>query len=162
MKKIIKKILPVVIVLAWMGVIFYFSHQNGTSSSKMSNGITRWVVNTFVPNYSNLTKAEQSSILKDTSYVIRKLAHYSEYAILGLFLFTAVYMFTDNEKIIIPVVSILGILYAISDEFHQSFVGGRAPAVKDVLIDSIGVLTIVFLIGIYLNFKRIRKLKVEV
>ena len=84
----------------------------------MSNGITRWVVNTFVPNYSDLTKAEQSSILKNTSYIIRKLAHYSEYVILGLFLFTAVYVFTDNEKIIIPVVRILGILYAISEIHH--------------------------------------------
>ncbi|MDE5856078.1 MAG: VanZ family protein, partial [Anaeroplasmataceae bacterium] len=84
------------------------------------------------------------------------------YAVLGLFLFSAVYVFTDNEKIILPVVSILGILYAISDEFHQSFIGGRAPAVKDVVIDSIGLLTALFLICIFLNIKRIRKKKVEV
>lgn len=162
MKKIIIKGLPIVIVLAWMGVIFYFSHQNGVSSSKMSNTVTRWVVNTFVSNYSNLSKEEQTSILKNTSYVIRKLAHYSEYAVLGLFLFVAVFAFTSNEKIIFPVVTILGILYAISDEFHQSFIGGRAPAIKDVLIDSIGVLTIMLLIGSIWNLKRIRKKKVEV
>ncbi|MDE6408302.1 MAG: VanZ family protein [Anaeroplasmataceae bacterium] len=135
MRKIIVKGLPIVIVLAWMGVIFYFSHQNGTSSSGMSNKVTRWVVNTFVSNYSNLPKEEQTSIWKNTSYVIRKLAHYSEYLVLGLFLFVAVYTFTKDEKIIFPVVSVLGILYAISDEFHQFFIGGRAPAIKDVLID---------------------------
>ncbi|MDE6047379.1 MAG: VanZ family protein, partial [Anaeroplasmataceae bacterium] len=45
---------------------------------------------------------------------------------------------------------------------HQYFIGGRAPAVKDVLIDSIGVLTILLLIGSILNLKRIRKKKVEV
>ncbi|MDE6241886.1 MAG: VanZ family protein [Anaeroplasmataceae bacterium] len=162
MKKIIVKGLPIVIVLAWMGVIFYFSHQNGVSSSRMSNKVTSWVVNTFVSNYSNLPKDEQTNILKNTSYVIRKLAHYSEYVVLGLFLFVAVYTFTSNEKIIFPVVSVLGILYAISDEFHQYFIGGRAPAVKDVLIDSIGVLTILLLIGSILNLKRIRKKKVEV
>ncbi|MDE7384269.1 MAG: VanZ family protein [Anaeroplasmataceae bacterium] len=162
MKKIIVKGLPIVIVLAWMGVIFYFSHQNGVSSSRMSNKVTKWVVNTFVSNYSNLPKDEQANILKNTSYVIRKLAHYSEYVVLGLFLFVAVNAFTSNQKIIFPVVSILGILYAVSDELHQYFIGGRAPAVKDVLIDSIGVLTILLLIGSILNLKRIRKKKVEV
>ncbi|MDE5547269.1 MAG: VanZ family protein [Anaeroplasmataceae bacterium] len=143
-------------------MIFYFSHQNGVSSSRMSNKVTKWVVNTFVSNYSNLPKDEQANILKNTSYVIRKLAHYSEYVVLGLFLFVAVYAFTSNQKIIFPVVSILGILYAVSDELHQYFIGGRAPAVKDVLIDSIGVLTILLLIGSILNLKRIRKKKVEV
>lgn len=157
MKKNIVKVLLIIIALAWMGVIFYFSHQNGTSSSKMSNNVTRWVVNVFVPNYNTLTKTEQTNILKNASYVIRKLGHYSEYAILGLFLFAAVYVFTDNEKIIFAVVSILGILYAISDEFHQSFIGGRAPAAKDVCIDAIGLLTALFLIGIFLNIKKIRK-----
>lgn len=161
MKKNIEKVVLILIALAWMGVIFYFSHQNGTSSSKMSNTITRWVVNTFVPNYSNLTAGEQANILKNASYVIRKMGHYLEYAILGVFLFAAVYVFTDNEKIIYLVVSILGILYAISDEFHQSFIGGRAPAVKDVLIDSIGLLTTLFFIGIFLNIKKNRKKKVE-
>ncbi|MDE6656802.1 MAG: VanZ family protein [Anaeroplasmataceae bacterium] len=160
MRKYIKRSVFIIIALIWMGVIFYFSHQNGVSSSKMSSGITRWVVNTFVPNFSNMTKAEQSVILKDTGFVIRKLAHYAEYGVLGFFLFSAVYVFTDNEKIIFPIVSILGVLYAVSDEFHQSFIGGRAPTVKDVLIDSIGLLTVLLLIGIFLNIKRLRKKKV--
>ncbi|MDE7161186.1 MAG: VanZ family protein [Anaeroplasmataceae bacterium] len=162
MKKKILRVVPILIVLAWMGVIFYFSHQNGNSSSRMSNTVTRWIVNTFVPNYSSLTNSEQADILKNTSFVIRKLAHYSEYAILGFFLFSAVYVFTDNEKILIPVVSLLGILYAISDEFHQSFIGGRSPAPRDVVIDSIGVLTAVLILGIFLNIKRMRKKKVEI
>lgn len=162
MKKIIKRCIFIFIAILWMGVIFYFSHQNGTTSSRTSNVVTRWVVNTFIPNYSNMSKTEQASVLKNTSYVIRKIGHYSEYAVLGLFLFSAVYVFTDNEKIILSVGSILGILYAISDEFHQSFIGGRAPAAKDVLIDSIGLLTALLLICIFLNIKRIRRKKVEV
>ena len=32
------------------------------------------------------------------------------------------------------------VLYAATDEFHQSFVGGRGPSVRDVGIDSLGVL----------------------
>lgn len=162
MKNRILKIIPIIIVLAWMGVIFYFSHQNGNSSSKMSNGVTRWVVNTFIPNFSSLTKTEQTEVLKNTSFIIRKLAHYGEYAILGFFLFSAVYVFTDKEKILFPVASLLGILYAISDEFHQSFISGRAPSAKDVVIDSVGVLTAIFILGIFLSIKKIRKKKRKV
>lgn len=160
MKKNFKRGIFIIIAILWMGVIFYFSHQNGNTSSNMSGSVTRWVVNLFVPNFSNLTKTEQVSILKDTGYVIRKLGHYSEYAVLGFFLFAAVYVFTPNEKIIFPIVSICGILYAISDEFHQYFISGRAPAAKDVLIDSIGVLTMLFFLGVLLNIKRFRKKKV--
>ncbi|MDE7263801.1 MAG: VanZ family protein [Anaeroplasmataceae bacterium] len=161
MKKNFKRGIFIIIAVIWMGVIFYFSHQNGTASSNMSGSVTRWVVNLFVPNFSDLTKSEQASILKDAGYVIRKLGHYSEYAVLGFFLFTAVYAFTSNEKIIFPIVSIFGILYAISDEFHQYFISGRAPAVKDVLIDSIGLLTMIFFIGFLLNLKKGRRKKVE-
>lgn len=162
MKKIFKRCIFIFIAILWMGVIFYFSHQNGSSSSRTSNVVTKWFVNIFVPNYSSMSKTEQASVFKNASYIIRKIGHYSEYAVLGLFLFSAVYVFTDNEKIIITLVSILGILYAISDEFHQSFIGGRAPTAKDVLIDSIGLLTALFVICIFLNLKRIRKKKVEV
>lgn len=162
MKKYWKKIIFILIALSWMGVIFYFSHQNGSTSSSMSNRVTQTVVRVFMPNFSNLTPQEQTSILKDTSFVIRKLAHYSEYAVLGLFLFAAVYVFSQNQKVVFLVSGTLGILYAISDEFHQSFVSGRAPMIKDVLIDSIGLLTVLFLLGIIWNIKKIKKKRIEV
>ncbi|MBD5390447.1 VanZ family protein [bacterium] len=162
MKKYWKNVILIIIAIAWMGVIFYFSHQNGNTSSSMSNRVTQTVVRIFIPNFSDLTKQEQTNILKDTSFIIRKLAHYSEYAILGLFLFSAVYVFTKNQKIVFLISGSLGVLYAISDEFHQSFISGRAPMVKDVLIDSIGLLTALFLLGIIWNIKIMEKKRIEV
>ena len=51
-----------------------------------------------------------------------------------------------------------GVLYAISDEVHQSFVPGRGPSVQDVLIDSLGVifgiLVVIGVIKIYKNLKK--------
>ena len=43
-----------------------------------------------------------------------------------------------KRKILICI--LFGILYASSDEFHQSFVGGRSPEVRDVCIDTCGIL----------------------
>jgi VanZ family protein len=63
--------------------------------------------------------------------VLRKLAHATEYAVLGALLLRA----TGSE----PAAFVLGIAYAVSDEVHQSFVSGREGAVLDVGIDAVGV-----------------------
>ena len=63
--------------------------------------------------------------------VLRKLAHIVEYAVLGFLLARAV-----PE---LPALG-LGVLYAASDELHQSFVDGRRGAPEDVAVDAVGVL----------------------
>jgi VanZ family protein len=63
--------------------------------------------------------------------VLRKLAHLTEYAILGALLWRALGR---------PWLAILiGGIYATSDEFHQHFVRGRHAAWYDVVIDTVGV-----------------------
>jgi VanZ family protein len=73
-----------------------------------------------------------SSGLGGWDLLLRKIAHITEYAILALLLARAL----QRE---VPAFA-LGILYAASDEFHQSFVQGRHGAPLDVAIDSIGLL----------------------
>jgi VanZ family protein len=63
--------------------------------------------------------------------VLRKLAHAGEYAVLGALLLRA----CRSPRLAVG----LGVLYAVSDEIHQSFVTGRHAAVTDVLIDTVGV-----------------------
>jgi VanZ family protein len=62
--------------------------------------------------------------------VVRKLAHAAEYAILGALLVRA----TGRVRLAF----VLAVVYAASDEFHQSFVEGRVAAVHDVAIDAAG------------------------
>ena len=63
--------------------------------------------------------------------VLRKLAHLTEYAVLGALLVRALAR---------PELAILiGGLYAVSDEMHQHFVRGRHAAWYDVVIDTVGV-----------------------
>lgn len=63
--------------------------------------------------------------------VLRKLAHVAEFAVLGALLARA----TARPGLAI----VLGILYAASDELHQSLVPGRMGAPLDVAIDAVGV-----------------------
>ena len=68
--------------------------------------------------------------------VLRKLAHMTEYAVLGFLLARAL----GRE---VPAL-IVGVAYAVTDEIHQHFVAGRHGAAYDVAIDAAGVL-----IGVY-------------
>jgi VanZ family protein len=63
--------------------------------------------------------------------VLRKLAHIAEYAALGALLYRAV----RRE----PLAALIGSAYAVTDEIHQSFVGGRHGSPLDWLVDTAGV-----------------------
>ncbi len=76
-------LIPVVLM---MTVIFIFSAQNGETSGVLSGGITHWVLRTVMPDWGYLPMAEQEKVLDILGLVIRKLAHFSEYALLGFFL----------------------------------------------------------------------------
>jgi VanZ family protein len=64
--------------------------------------------------------------------VLRKLAHVSEYTVLGFLLLRAL----GREE----TAALAGVAYAATDELHQHFVPGRHGAVYDVAIDAVGVL----------------------
>jgi VanZ family protein len=71
--------------------------------------------------------------------ILRKGAHVTEYAILGLLLLRAV----GRE---VPAF-VIGVAYAITDEVHQRFVQGRHASPIDVAIDSAGILLGILLLA---------------
>lgn len=127
-------------MLLWMFLIFLMSSFDATESANQSNFIVNIITNIF--------KIENIEVL---SFIIRKLAHFTEYLILG---FLTINMLDKNDISKKYLLSILiCIIYATSDEIHQIFVPGRTCQIKDILIDSIGSIT-----GIYL-YKLISKRK---
>jgi VanZ family protein len=69
--------------------------------------------------------------------VLRKAAHIAEYAILAGLLVRAVSL--SGVRRPTAAAATLAIAYAVSDEWHQTFVEGRSGAPRDVAIDAIGV-----------------------
>lgn len=119
-------------MLLWMFLIFLMSSFDATESANQSNFIVNIITNIF--------KIENIELL---SFIIRKLAHFTEYLILG---FLTINMLNKNDISKKYLLSILiCIIYATSDEIHQIFVPGRACQIRDVLIDSIGSITGVYL-----------------
>lgn len=125
-----KKIINIILMLTWMILIFTMSSFDATESGEQSNFIVNIIVN--VLNISNL------NIL---SLIIRKLAHFTEYFILGMLAYNLIH--NCNKKVYIAI--IICVLYAISDEFHQWFVPGRSCQLLDILIDSMGATLGIFL-----------------
>lgn len=86
-------------------------------------------------------------------FLCRKLAHLSNYAVFAVFLY---YGFSGEKqprwkpKRALACVLIAG-LYSLTDEYHQSFVPGRTPALHDCAIDTMGA--ILGLAIIYLNWR---------
>lgn len=124
--------LSIVLVLIWASLIFIMSSFDATDSSNQSN----FIVNII----SNILNIENARLL---SLIIRKLAHFTEYLILG---FLTINMLNKNDISKKYLLSILiCIIYATSDEIHQIFVPGRAYQIRDILIDSMGSITGVYL-----------------
>ena len=112
-------------------------------------------------SFSNQVGSESSQI--SSNLVIRKLGQCSEYLTLGFFSFAYFSnLFLKNNKCknfkkTALVSLIFSILYAVSDEFHQTFVDGRDGNIIDVLIDGSGAFFGILLSGIlyYILIKKI-------
>lgn len=135
-------------VLAVMGMIFWFSAQTGASSGALSGRITARVVRFFVPDVDTFSQADRQALFYTVGTIIRKGAHFSEFALLGITLMCHI---RQLEKRVCLRRRWLwawavGTAYAVTDELHQHFVGGRNPAALDVFIDSCGVVAGVALV----------------
>lgn len=82
----------------------------------------------------------------DQDFLLRKFAHIFEYFVLTLLIFQTVFKSKQNKKTALFLAAVFSLLYAISDEYHQTFVFGRSGNVTDVIIDSFGIFLAVLLI----------------
>lgn len=130
------RIILLILLLGTFYIIFGFSSQNGEKSGELSSNITKFILEKM--NYDDIENYEK--ILKRTEIVVRKIAHFSIYTLVGLLLmsFVSTYKLKQNIRIIISLC--IGILYATSDEIHQLFIPGRSGQITDVIIDTMGVL----------------------
>lgn len=159
MKITIVRIILVILILLNFITIFSFSEQDGVKSGGLSRRVTLVILNVF-GDYNEPLSEEQEVQVENVQHVIRKLAHFTIYAILGLLLMSLAetFDFTNKKRIILSL--LVGILYASLDEFHQSFIPGRTAAVTDVLIDTSGVITgilFIFLVLKIIQSKRKKK-----
>ena len=125
-----------------MGFIFCMSLNNAEESKALSDSLAQRLINFLGINIPKV--------------ILRKGAHFVEFAGLGLCLCNALYASFGHR--LTPVFALVGsVIYAISDEVHQIFSEGRACQITDVLIDSAGALSGIVIA--FLVYKIIRRSK---
>lgn len=144
-------------VLAWMLIIFCFSAQDGKDSAHLSAGFVLYVVDMLfaLADWCNIsfTNLSASSLTHYVHCFVRKLAHFGIYSVLG-FLLLRYFLQHKNFKIAAVFTLFSGVLYAMFDEYHQTFVAGRGGAILDVFIDASGVVCGIILFFLFTAYKR--------
>lgn len=131
------KIIKIILIIIWMGVVFAFSNQGGTKSSGTSSKVTKVIVNIVTKDKENPDNKTMECIEK----VVRKCAHYTIYTIGGFLIMNYAYSKEETKKKKVLGSLLFGVFYASTDELHQYFVPGRSARLFDVGIDTLGVLT---------------------
>ena len=106
MKNSTKRLLSWMAVAAWMVVIFLFSAQTGKDSGDTSGRILRLAMKLIYWNFDAFSPQRQESLLAVWGVIVRKGAHFTEYAVLGALLCNALHTYALSAKLrwLLPVV----------------------------------------------------------
>lgn len=149
-----KKYLIRILTVLWMAVIFSFSAKTADASTQDSLFAGKKIGQLIIADFEKWSDEKQITFAKKIEYPVRKGAHMTEYAILGILLLCSWDLNRHSLKKASWYSWLLGTLYAASDEFHQLFVEGRSGQLTDVAIDSIGVMFGVLLIAVIYKKRR--------
>lgn len=143
MKK--KKMICTALIILNLAFIWGNSLMSGEDSGNMSGGILVWI-NSFL----DLEGAAAEML----HHLIRKAAHFTEFACLGTLLTWHCLLSGEKHTAIFP--ALLGMAAAVVDESIQLFTPDRGPSLTDVWIDTSGVVTgmMLLLLGYHLMKKK--------
>ena len=139
MRKLLKPLsfIPAILLMC---LIFNFSSQSGDVSGQLSFKVSCKIVEAGDYIFdANLEQWQVEEWANKINFITRKLAHMTEYFALAVAVSFPLYVYGLHGIWLMLVAGIICVGFALGDEYHQSFVGGRSPSLRDVGIDSIGV-----------------------
>lgn len=129
-------------LLLWILFISFASTSefSAANTSQLVRPILLWL-------FPNISEARLAAI----HFLTRKAAHFTEYAVLA---FLARRAFVTSSRAFIQrywfqLGLLLVVIYALLDEYHQSFVPSRTPSIYDSAIDVAGGITVLLLFKLY-------------
>lgn len=141
-----EKILRFALLAAWAWIIIGLSGQQGEDSAGLSLLVSRALADMLLSLKMSVSAllwlglpCDAELLAHAMHFAVRKAAHVTEYAILGLLLLWWLKALLPEKKSVLLWMVVLGVMFAAADECHQLFVPGRAGQWRDVLIDSCGI-----------------------
>lgn len=157
-RKLVILTATLVIVVAWCITIFRLSGMNSESSNGASTGIVEKAISKVLDatNAAGITDAypDEEKLTKAAAFVnapLRKVVHATVYFVLTLLLLTIGRVIFGSRKYLLTCVIaiLLCFAFAMTDEYHQTFVEGRTGQMLDVMIDTAGACVGILLFSSY-------------
>lgn len=145
-KKIAVSVVAAVFLILLYVLIFSFSEQDGQTSGNLSRIISEKCVELI----KSLAGKDWSQAVMDAmaeyfEHPIRKLAHFAEYAVMAVLVYTMWRPWMERNKRFYFMIVLWVAASAACDEIHQLFVPGRYGSAADVILDTCGGATGVWL-----------------
>jgi VanZ family protein len=161
MKIYVVRVISLFLLIFTMAIIFSLSADTGEESGNLSGEVTEKILSVFGIHEETYSEDAYNRIKSNMDGIVRKCAHFLEYAWLGAisYIFFGTY---DWKRLKTAMLSLcVCVPYAALDEWHQSFVPGRGPGIKDVVIDSLGALFGIFFMIVcgWFLYRRINRKK---
>lgn len=139
------RILAFIPMLFMMLLIWGFSANTGDTSSEQSISVVSRVISVVEKTTGiELTEEERICWEERIHTPVRKLAHMTEYMVFSCTVAFPFLLYKKRKDWITKITFSICVCYASIDEIHQLFVPDRSGQIKDVLIDTVGILIGIF------------------
>lgn len=146
-KKLIFLSIIAALAIAWCFAIYRFSAATSNNSNSLSTNLSKKVISEVldITNEAGVTDShpDDEKLAHAAQLVnapLRKVAHASVYLVLAILVALVLNLLLSGKKFWLTfLATLLGcFLFALADEYHQTFVAGRTGQFLDVLIDTAG------------------------
>lgn len=138
-KKAAVSILAAAVLSILYAIIFSFSNQDGETSGSLSHFVSEKcveMINAF--SGGQWTGAFMEEMAAYFENPIRKLAHFGEYACMGILVYTMLRPWLRRGRRLYFITALWVFVSAAADEIHQLFIPGRCGCFADVCLDTLG------------------------
>lgn len=137
-QKVAVSTLAAIFLLLLYAAIFSFSEQDAEQSGSLSARVTELIVEQVARFANGWTESYRESLIAYWEHPVRKLAHFTEYAVLGILVWILWRPWKKKSFRLFSFVVLWVAVSAAADEFHQLFVPGRCGSPGDVFLDTLG------------------------
>lgn len=145
----ILKPLSFIPALVMMYFIISFSSQTGSESGSLSYEVSKLIILAYnkllMKGYDNYTLNELIILIHP---YVRKFAHVAEYFMLATCVSFPLYVYRLRGIALTLTAGLFCIIFACLDEYFQTHISGRVGSIRDVAIDSIGILSGIIVVRI--------------
>lgn len=130
----------IILTILFAGLIFYLSSRPDYSTKQDSLWVSVEICEACIEGYDQMPPATQAVYLEPVDHMVRKTAHFLEYALLAFLVCGCLNKGDWRHMGAYLLPWGIATAYAASDELHQRFVPGRNGCISDVCLDSFGAI----------------------